>query len=278
MQTSYTSAPSAAYPGQEDGTGPFRDAISCVVDETTGLDPGIVVFRSTTGDMTARAIPAVAADADAIMPALATAAAPQVLDTELNGVIGTGLISPARRIVIVRSAHADQDAVTATLVGYDENGALVSESIAFANGGGDTLTSVRYFSRVVSLTIPAQAGVGGTTEIGIGVDFVIGDSDVQGVSLRSQKALATPGQADNEVYEDEDTIPVLRRGRVWVSCETACTAGNRPFIRGIAAGAEVLGAFRGTNTDSGDCAVWESARFLTSLTAAGLALVEVNID
>lgn len=279
MQTSYTTAPTAAYPGMEDGTGPFRDAISTVVEEATGIAPGLVVFRGTGGDMTARAVPAVAADSDAISGTpIATAASTQTLDTELAGVIGTGLIAPARRVIVVRNSHADQDAVTAVLTGYDQDGLLVSENLAFANGGGDTITSVNHFSRVVSLVIPAQTGTNGTTEIGIGVDFRIGDDSVQGVSLRTHKALVDPSSADNEDYEDEDTMPVLRRGRVWVSCETACTAGQRPFVRGIAAGAEVFGAIRGTNSDSGDCAMWGSARFLTSLSSAGLALLEINMD
>jgi hypothetical protein len=276
IQTTYSAAPATAFAGMEDGTSPFREAISTVVSESAGIAPGLCVFRGTEGDFTARKPPAVAADSDSISGTpIATSASQQVLDTELAGVIGTGLISPARKIIIVRSSHANQDAVTAVLLGFNYRGELVSENIAFADGGGDTLTSVNYYSRVVSLTIPPQGGTGGTTEIGHGVAFAIGPSDVMGVSLHTHKALVNPATANNEVYEDEDTMPVLRRGRIWVSCETAWTAGNRPLVRAIAAGAEVLGAFRGTTTDSGDAAVWEDAKFLNSGSAAGLALLEV---
>lgn len=108
-----------------------------------------------------------AADDDAIMAALATAAAEQVLDTEAAGVIGRDTMSPPRKLTVTRSAHADHDAVTAVLVYVDEYDQTITENLAFVNGGGDSFTSSRRAKRFVSLTIPAQSGNGGTTKIGV---------------------------------------------------------------------------------------------------------------
>jgi hypothetical protein len=52
-----------------------------------------------------------------------------------------------------------------------------------------------------------------------------------GVSLHSHKAKFSPSNDDNEKYEDEDTMPVLRHGRVWVRSESAFTAGAAAFRR-----------------------------------------------
>ena len=106
------------------------------------------------------------ADADSIMVALATSASPQTLDTEFDGVIGLGTISPPRKITVTRSSHANQDAVTAVLTGLDEFGEVQTENLAFADTGGEVVTSTKRYSKVTSLAIPAQGGTGGTTAIG----------------------------------------------------------------------------------------------------------------
>lgn len=108
-----------------------------------------------------------AADDDAILTALATSASEQVLDSEANGVIARGTIFPPAKITVTRSSHADQDAVAAVLSYVDEYGRTQSETLAFANGGGDTFTSTYRATRFLSLTIPPQAGGGGSTRIGI---------------------------------------------------------------------------------------------------------------
>lgn len=280
-QTSYTEAPTAGKAGLiTDIHICAADVIPVIVDRTGGIAPGLLVLRTDNGDFAASTQPdtAAVADDDAIMTALATAASIQTLDTEANGVIALTKISPPRKITVTRDNHADHDAVTLVLVGLDENGLPVSENLAGANGGNETLTSTKYYSYFVSLTIPAQAGTGGTTKIGIAADLSLEGFDVLGVSVFSHKGLAlAPSSSDNEVYEDEATMPVLRRGRIWVPVETAWRAGDVPLVRLIAAGAEVYGKFRAESTDSGDAFPWRRGRFMNSGSAAGLAKLEVNI-
>jgi hypothetical protein len=74
---------------------------------------------------------------------------------------------------------------------------------------------------------------------------------------------------------DKSMVSVLKKGRIYVQCETACAIGGKVFVRAIAAGAEVLGAAR-NDTDSGDAFELKGARFASTLSAAGYALVEVG--
>lgn len=107
-------------------------------------------------------------DANAIVLSVATSNAIQTLSgAGLTGVIGAGSITIPRKITVTRDAHADHDAVTAVLTGTDEFGATQSENLAFINGGGETVTSTKRYASVVSLVIPAQAGSGGMTQVGI---------------------------------------------------------------------------------------------------------------
>ena len=127
---------------------------------------GDTVATVIDGIVTAITTSSLAADDDSILTATATSGSEQVLDSEANGVIALGVLSPPRKITVTRSSHANQDAVTAVLVGVDEYGRAQTENLAFADAGSEVLTSTKLYSRFVSLTIPAQGGTGGTTKIG----------------------------------------------------------------------------------------------------------------
>ena len=71
------------------------------------------------------------------------------------------------------------------------------------------------------------------------------------------------------------TSPVIRSGRVWVNVEGAVTAGNQPYARYAVGTGSVLGAFR-ADADTSSAALVPNARFVTSTTGAGLAVVEVD--
>ncbi len=107
-------------------------------------------------------------DVDAIVLSVATSNAIQTLSgAGLTGVIGAGAITVPRKITVTRNSHADHNAVTAVLTGTDEFGNAQSENLAFADGGGETVTSTKRYASVVSLVIPAQGGSGGATSVGI---------------------------------------------------------------------------------------------------------------
>lgn len=282
VQSTYTAAPKTAYPGQLEGD--ENEMTDCVVDETTSFpfEPGLVIMRDSGGDKVGTVPPATAVDDDAIMTALATAASTQTLDTEFDGVIALGRISPPSKITITRSSHVDQDAVTIVVTGLDENGLPVTENLAAANGGNETLTTTLYYSRVTSVVIPAQSGTGGTTKIGVSAPSgrTLDGGDVLGMSVRTQKALLDPSSSNNENYADGEIAPLLTHGLMRVACETTFRAGDIPCVRVVAtAGVEKLGAIRAHDTDSGDCIPWRRARILNSGAGASgeMALLRVKL-
>ncbi len=276
-QTTYSSTPAVAYPGMAADSG-VNDNLSAVVEESGGIKPGLLVVRGVGGDRTARLPPAVVADADSIKTNIGSTAGVQSFTTsDFNGVIGAGLISPPAKIDLVLSSHADWDATNATLVYEDEHGVRQTETLAIPNGGNATVTSSGYASRVISLSIPAQSSTGGTATLGTSATRTLGGGDVLGVSLHSQKGLVTPGQTDNEKYEDDDVMPYTRNGRIYVTVENAFAAGDRPLVRCIATGAEQLGAFRVGDSDSGDCFPVPGLRLMNSGAAGALGVLEVDL-
>ncbi len=80
----------------------------------------------------------------------------------------------------------------------------------------------------------------------------------------------------NGAVNPNTVMNVLRKGKVFVVCENGCVPGNRLFIRCVVAGAEVEGALRSA-ADSTDCIDSSNqGTWLTTASAGGLALLEVD--
>jgi hypothetical protein len=277
MQLVYTQDPVAAYPGMPADLG-FKDDVSAVCEETLGIDPGLVVVRGLGGDMTARLPPTPVVDVDAIKTNIGSTAGVQNLTVaDFNGVIGAGRIYPPQRIELVLSSHADWNATNATLGYEDENGILRSETLAIPDNGNATVRSVGFASRVMTLSIPAQAGAGGTATLGISALATIDGGDTIGLAMRTQKARRDGSASDTEMHLDEESMLVRRQGRAYVIVENAFSAGDMPYVRLIAAGAEQRGAIRVGDTDGGDCVPWTRARLLNSGSAGGIGVLDIRM-
>ena len=101
--------------------------------------------------------------------------------------------------------------------------------------------------------------------------------NVLGVSVFSQKSLIAPASDANEVYEDEDTMPVARQRRMWVTFEDAHDPTDSIFVRvASGGGGSAIGAFR-TDSDTASAVAWAGARILSTGSAGALALIEINI-
>jgi hypothetical protein len=109
------------------------------------------------------------------------------------------------------------------------------------------------------------------------------DDHVLGISLYD--ASREPGtNADSNEYDDEDDIPLLRRGRAWVIAENdvVVAAGAQCYVRyGTGTGTQ-LGAFR-MDGDTSTAAAISNCRFVTAATVVNIngedqtvALVEIN--
>jgi hypothetical protein len=135
------------------------------------------------------ALSALAADVDAIIATGATTTGSQLFaGALLDGVIGGAAMVPGRYLELVLSSHADWDATTATLIGYDNNGNQITESLAIPNGGNATVNSTKRYARVVSLAIPAQSGTGGTFTLGVRARAVADGSSTTKVRVTAQFA------------------------------------------------------------------------------------------
>ena len=96
----------------------------------------------------------------------------------------------------------------------------------------------------------------------------------QGASMTS----ATPFGTDTDVYEiaDKKMASVMRKGYVVVAVEAAVAAETDAWARVTSGGAsEIVGAFRG-DSDGGDAFRLEGARFVTSTSGAGFAVLELD--
>lgn len=93
----------------------------------------------------------------------------QVIDanTEFNRArIGNRLMTLARRISFVLSNHADWNATTITVTGFDALGRKITDTIAVPDGGNTTVTTAKFFAQITRIDVPAQAGAGGTCSVG----------------------------------------------------------------------------------------------------------------
>lgn len=142
------------------------------------------------------------------------------------------------------------------------------------------------------ISVISRAAANAAIPQGRAVVFVAGDTDAQvripattgqvsgpnlmGVSFFEDTAPANP-------YAVGDQVPVLRKGKVWVLVEEAVTPASSVFVRHAAGtggtAAKPLGGFR-ASADSNTSATLVSidvARYLTSASADGLALLAINL-
>lgn len=283
-QASFTADPRVALPGLKADHG-LTDEISTIVGEPDGIEPGLFVVRGGTGAERPpiAALPggtggAMAADVDAIKTnGVSTAGVQNLTVADFNGVIGDDEISPPKKVTWTFNSHADWDATNMTFVYEDENGVEQTELVAIPNGGNATVTSTGYVTRAISLSIPAQTGTNGTYTMGTSATATLAGTEVIGVSVRTHHARLDLAASGLDTYEDETSMPVMRRGRIWMVIENAFTAGDRVLARVIATGDEKLGAARAGSTDSGDAFQVPGAQLMTSGDAGDLGIVELNL-
>lgn len=81
---------------------------------------------------------------------------------------------------------------------------------------------------------------------------------------------------DGSGFKQFDTLPVMRKGRILLKCETVIAKAVRPFVR-FAAGGNGVGSIR-NDDDSGKAVAAPWLLTITPATVAGgLVVVEVNL-
>lgn len=243
-QTSYSNAPALGRAGQ------IVNAVECpsaVASGSVRVGFGAQILAQATGlrPMLVGEIAAPAVDVDSVIATIASAATAQTV-TSLDGagVGGSGaLMSPARKLALVLNSHADWDATTAVLRGYDVFGNAVEATFTIPNGGNATVAQNEdvFFSRILSLYIPAQTGTNGTATLGVTAD--IGQFEQGSLLIPGYDESREPYNSSNQ-YVDEDPVPCLKKGTMWVAL-VAGTAGQQVFARMVESGANYRGQLRG---------------------------------
>jgi hypothetical protein len=264
----YAQNPDAAVAGLFADSAPKR--IASVLVEAAIAAGLVVVHGSTTKTEGRPPVAPTAAPTAIVATGGASAATAQTISgASLNGAVGQGLIVPAKNITLVLSSSTDWDATTAVVTGENEDGEIITESLAIPNNGNVTVTGTIPFAKVTSILIPAQTGTGGTFTVGTGVILGSIDSIVHGISLYD--ASREPG-----TWPVDGVMPVAQQGVVWVDAETAVNPSLPVFVRFVAGSDEVLGAVR-SSADSTDCGRLRKARWLDTTSAPGFARLAINL-
>lgn len=268
VQTSMSTSPGAGPAGTIDSTtaATVKSRLAA-----SALTPGLLaLFVAAASTVRAPVAADSATDVDAIIATGASTAGVQTLTTTaLDGAVGDDLMRLSRNLTFTFSSHADWDATTITVTGKDAFGEYLTETFAVPNGGNATVTGNALFSQVDSVSIPAQAGTGGTFTMGVGAKLGPLDAAAAGVvALENTRSAAA--------YASAEVAPIVRQGRIRVTTEEAVAEGNDVYVRLVVSGDEVYGAFRDT-PDSTDCARLLRARWAQTTTAAGTALLDINL-
>jgi len=154
----------------------------------------------------------------------------------------------------------------ATDVSASKNGALADSrpSTVESHVATESIPFGRFVCRITaspdeSCSLPA---VTGDVTSGRAIGFSVYDA--------SKEDNAADGYLDNE------PVSVLRKGLIWVDCETAAAVGGAVFVRFQDAGALGLGAVR-NDADTADAVALPGAYFRSVLSGAGIVQIEVNL-
>lgn len=233
--------------------GTLAAGLPCLRDVSNGTTQGIAALSAPD-----------AADADGIATSAATAAtATSITTTGLNGAIGQDELFPPRPITITATSHADFDLTTWYVRGKDENGLPQEEAFVMPNGGNTTLTGKKFFSYVTEVYVPAQSGTGGAYTVGFAAGLGPLDAHMGGIVLYD--ATKPPG-----TYAEDDQVPVLDDGAIYVYSETAVDTTKPVYVRMVTTMGETRGHFRAT-ADANDLSQIVRARWIEKTTGAGLA-------
>lgn len=153
-------------PGASPSTGDVHAITVDGVERSYTAAGGDVLATVCTG-LAADINTAIALDADSIIATGGTTGGLQTLTGALlDGVIGDDDFDQPMRLEFVFSSHADWNATTITVTGTNSRGSAMSETFIVPDNGAATVVGVKWFASVVSVSIPAQGGTGGTFTLG----------------------------------------------------------------------------------------------------------------
>jgi hypothetical protein len=244
------------------------DAIRC------GLLAQLAAPTDSPGSMKASLVAALAVDVDSVIATIASAGTAQTIVAASFDGVGVGgagaLMSPARRLGLALSSHANWDATVAYITGEDASGRVIKEALLIPDAGNVTVTTKNYFSRVTELYIPVQGGASGTATLGVTADDAQFSRRESGIVVYNPHH--EPYTAD-EAFTAADPVGILQRGRIWVPVEAAVAVNAQAYVRCATASTNIRGQWTGAPT--ANFAALPNAVFRTSTSGAGLAVLEL---
>ena len=129
--------------------------------------------------------------------------------------------------------------------------------------------------------IDAQSAIiegAGVTSFGVAVTKGSSDEQVKALSATTEKVrgLVLHQNVADGVIAAGLAVSILRKGRAFVKVEEAVVKGDPVFVRAVATGGEIAGAFR-KSQDGTDCIAVTNAEFASSAAAGALAIVDLNL-
>ena len=278
IQSTYSSQPAIGIAGQLADEGP-REIVGRSNGNAAGISPGLAVVRGTTDGLCrpvlSTDLPVTGTTQIIASGVTSTTAAQSISGASLNGSIGATTMWPPRNVILTLNNHANWLLSTIIVQGLGADFEPIEEAFLVPANGNVTLTGTVAFAAITAVLIPVEGGTSGTLTVGTGVQMGSLDAQILGASVYDAvKMPATVGA--NESYAQYDDVPILRDGRIYVLAEGAVTQGDPVYVRLSAAGSEVLGAF-GNFVDGFDCARLRGARWASTTTGAGIAVLEINL-
>jgi len=254
------------------------------------IKSGYGVFRSSgsnaldfePGEVWNTPVPGAAAAVSAIHAGASSASIQTI--TSFGGTFGSVDIQPPRQVTITFDGSTDWDPTSGSITYVDSEGAVRTQTLAVATSAA--LTTTFAAKRVVSITLPAQTGAGGTFTVGTVALAALTAAEFDGVAIRQlfkrtissgslyglPGMLGVTGTAD---YVDGDSVSVLTTGGIWVYSEAGVQDGSSVYVRTAAnGGLTQLGAFApaaGTGLT-----LVPGARFVRNSSGAGAAWARFN--
>jgi hypothetical protein len=270
MQLTYNELPSEAFAGLLHDTG-FRDIVSRI-NAAKQLWQVVVTTADNSQDFT------VTLNSVAHTYTSDASATKAEISAGLKAAIDAGSVD----VTVVDDLT---DTLSITNNSYDDE-----VTCTVTAGGGGVLTATELidhedsiqFGAVVVEAEDADAATTGKREAcrlpRLATDF--SNRKVQGVAI-ADASLVTRTSAPYGGYDAGTTVPVLRKGRIWMPVEDVASVvvGGLVYVRHVATGTEQLGAIRAAD-DGSDTEVLDrdQAQFTgKKVTSLGLAVVEWNL-
>jgi hypothetical protein len=191
-------------------------------------------------------------------------------------ITGNSTVATLNGIALAPVVFATNNATTLTAIA-----ALIAAQPGIASAvsdGTSVITVTASQGSGVTLSLVTTAGATQPTWAVV----LSGDNVFYGVAIRIQNKMnlySAAGSAGPSPYIPGDPIPVLTRGRVWVTVENTVTSDSPVYWRVTATvGNPTLGLFR-SDSDGGNAVLLPSTnvRWIVGATAGNLAVLDINL-